>query len=256
MDAPKPTTPKTGLNRPYEQGVTSVGMATPGASGVEIAMASSSVDKGGMRGIGLLAIVIAEMALKAKALALTRDYYNLNKKDYDFFRDNHQPAMTATAIEAFGPLNPNYNYDFYASTPAGIAKSRIIDEQWFEARRRIPKYNVGQMYRLDYDMAVARTAAVVAGWNMALRYEFNYADEHNNRALDRKIAVANMGIGVGNIVQQGLSSAVEKLATSYDNIGDTISSIGNGYMSLEGYKKGREDQKARFKSELPKGMQT
>lgn len=208
-------------------------------------MLSANTDKGGMRGIGLLVMVIAELALKAKAISLAEDYYKTNKKDFDFFVNNHEGAMGDSAKEAFGPLNPYYNYDLYASVPAGIAKAGIIDRQWFEARRRIPKYNTGQNARLDYDMAVARIAAVAAGWNLATRYEFNYADEHNNRAMDRKVSVANMGIGIGNIVQQGLSAAVSNLSTAYDHIGDTVASIGNGYASSRGYAEGRYVAKER-----------
>ena len=218
---------------------------TPSAN-VDTVLMSANNDKGGMRGIGLLAMVVAEIALKMKAIKLAEDYYKTNKQDFDFFVNNHEGPMRDSAIEAFGPLNPYYNYDLYASVPAGIAKAGIIDRQWFEARRRIPKYNTGQNARLDYDMAVARVAAVAAGWNLAVRYEFNWADEHNNRAMDRKVAVANMGIGVGNIVQQGLSTAVSNLSTAYDKIGDTVASIGNGYSSMRGYNAGRSDAKTRF----------
>lgn len=224
------------------------------SSGTEVAALTQSGEKGGMRGLALLAMVAAELALKAKALALANDYYKTNKRDYDFFRTAHQPAMQETAEEAFGPLNPSYNYDLYASVPAGIAKAGIIDRQWYEARRRIPKYNVGQNRRLDYDMAVARVAAVAAGWNIAVRYELNWTDEHNNRRLDRKVSVGNIGIGMGNIVSQGLSAAVSNLENSYDKVGDTIASIGNGYTASRGYASGREDTRKRYISELPKGM--
>lgn len=234
---------------------TGVGQTQMGASGAELAATTQGSDKGGMRGLGLLAVVLAEIALKKKAIDLSEDYYETNKKDYDFFKGNHQGPMQSTAQEAFGPLNPRYNYDLYASVPAGIAKAGIIDKQWFEARRRIPKYHTGQMARLDYDMAVARVAAVAAGWNLAVRYELNYADEHNNRAFDRKMAVANMGIGVGNIVQQGLSASVSTLATAYDRVGDTIASIGNGYAMQRGYQQGRSDTRERYKFEKPRGMQ-
>jgi hypothetical protein len=217
-----------------------------GASGTEVLLATASNDKGGMRGVGLLAMVIAEIALKKKAIDLAEDYYKTNKKDFDFFVNNHEGPMQDTAEEAFGPRNPKYNYDLYASVPAGIAKAGIIDRQWFEARRRIPKYNTGQNARLDYDMAVARAAAVAAGWNLATRYEFNWADEHNNRRMDRIVAVANMGIGVGNIVQQGLSAAVSNLSTAYDKIGDTVASIGNGYASSRGYVAGRANAKEKY----------
>lgn len=227
-------------------GITGSGQNQYFAGDMAVAQATSTIDKGGMRGIGLLAMAIAEFALKKKAIDLAEDYYNTNKKDYDFFRSVHQTPMAQTASEAFSASNAPVNSDLYASVPAGIAKAGIIDRQWFEARRRIPKYNVGQQRRLDYDMAVARVSAVAAGWNIGIRYELNWADAWNNRVFDRKIAVANMGIGVGNIVRQGLAASVSNLATAYDGIGDTIAAIGNGYAAKTGYIAGRTETADRY----------
>lgn len=233
---------------------TSTGQNQFGGGDNFIAMATQGVDKGGMRGIGLLAVAIAEFALKKKAIDLAEDYYNVNKRDYDFFRANHQGPMQATAQEAFGPNNPTYNYDLYASVPAGIAKAAVIDRQWYEARRRAGKYNMGQMRRLDYDMALAKTHAVMSGWNIATRYEYNWTDERNNRAFDKKITVSNMGIGMGNIIRQGLSSSVSNLTNAYDNVADRLVSIGNGYQMRSGYEAGRANTKERFDFKLPEGM--
>lgn len=200
-----------------------------------------SIDKGGMRGIALLIMAIAEFELKQKAVDLAEDYYNVNKQDYDFVSSHHQPAMQQTAEEAFGPSNPYYAYDLYASIPAGMAKSALIDKQWYEARRRMGKYNVGQMRRLDYDMAVLKAHAVIGGWNAGVRYELAWTDEHNNRTYNRRVSIANIGIGFGNVVRAGLAASVQKLAASYDNIGDTIASIGNGMQERAGYDAGRRD---------------
>jgi hypothetical protein len=208
--------------------------------------AFESTDKGGMRGIALLAMAIAEYELKQKAINLAKDYYNVNKQDYDYVASHHQPAMRQTAIEAFGPSNPYYAYDLPASVAAGMAKSNIIDKQWHEARRRMSKYNVGQMRRLDYEMAIAKTHAVMGGWNAGIRYELAWADEHNNRTYNRKLSIANIGIGFGNIVRAGLAASVQKLAASYDNIGDTIASIGNGMQERAGYQEARKDIRKLF----------
>ena len=220
-------------NRPAPVGVSSTGQMQPMA---DVTALDTSVDKGGMRGLGLLAVAIAEIALKRKAVDLAKDYFNVNKVDYDFFRTVHQPAIGSSANEAFSALNPDYAYDFYASVPAAIAKVNNTDKQWYEARRRIPKYNVGQQRRLDYDMAIARAHAVTAGWNAGIRYELGWVDEHNNRAFNRKAAITNVGIGVGNVVREGLANSVKTLATSYDTLGDTVASIGNGYAAYSGYK--------------------
>lgn len=208
-----------------------------------IATLNTSIDKGGMRGLGLLAAAIAEFALKQKTIDLANDYYNTNKQDYDFFTSVHQPAIASSASEAFGVHNPNYNWDFYASVPAAIAKVNKIDKQWFQARRRIPKYNIGQQARLDYDMGVVRAHAIAAGWNAGIRYELTWVQAHNNRAFNRKASIVQTGIGLGNTIRSGLANSIASLSTSYDVMGDTIASIGNGYAAYSGSNDARQQVK-------------
>jgi hypothetical protein len=238
--APSVTTiPKTGyVGRGQDQ---------PGSGSDALTIANQSLNKGGMRGIGLLAIVLAEAALKKESVDLAEDYYRINKKDYEFFVSVHQPAIQQTVTEAMSPVdNPIYQHDYYASAPAGMAKSAILDKQWFETRRRVSRYSIGLQRRIDYDFAIRRLHGIVGGWNIGRRYEMAYADEHNNRRFDRKIEASNIGIGVGNIVRQGLASSTAGLASAYDNLGDTISTIGNGLAANSGYKAGRADTSARY----------
>lgn len=211
------------------------------------AILTGSIDKGGMRGAGLLAMAIAEADLKAKSIEQAQDYYNVNKKDYDAFIAIHEGPIAQTVAEAMSAVtNPKYPYDLYASIPAGISKTSIADKQWFETRRRMHRYATGAQSQVDYDFAMMRTHGVVAGWNIGTRYEINYADEHNNRRFDRKITASNIGIGIGNIVRQGLASSVARLASSYDNLGDTVSTIGNGLAARSGYIAGREQASDRY----------
>lgn len=235
------TTPQIS-HRENKTGITGTGQTQP-LGGEDGNSLNTSIDKGGMRGLGLLAAAIAEYSLKKQAIDLAKDYYNVNKQDYVFFQNTHQPAIASSANEVFSGLNPTYAYDFYASVPAAIAKVNHTDEQWYAARRRIPKYNIGQQLRLDYDMAIARAQAITAGWNAGIRYELSWVDEHNTRAFNRKAAVVNVGLGIGNIVREGLANSVTTLATSYDTIGDTVASIGNGYAAYSGYNDGRNEVK-------------
>lgn len=221
------------------QGYSGVGQNQFLAGQDAVATLSASINKGGMRGIGLAVAAVAEFALKKKAIDLAEDYYNTNRRDYDFFQGVHQPAIAATASEAFSGLNPNYNWDFYASVPAAIAKVNKIDKQWYEARRRMPKYNVGQHARLDYDMGVLRTHAIASGWNAGIRYELTWVEEHNNRAFNRRAAIVQTGIGLGNNIRDGLANSISALSTSYDVMGDTVASIGNGYAAFAGFNDSR-----------------
>lgn len=238
-----------GSNSSAKNGYTGKGQTQQFAGEEAQATLLTSIDKGGMRGAGLVLAVIAEATLKIQAVQLAEDYYKTNKKDYDFFRDTHQGPISQTVDEAMSEeTNPSYVPDPVASIPAGMAKMLIGDKQWFEVRRRANRYAVGVQKRIDFEFAVMRTHAIVAGWNIGTRYEQQYAEEHNNRRFDRKIAVSNIGIGVGNIVRQGMASSVAGLASARDNLGDMVASIGNGLAANTGYHAGRRDTAERFNS--------
>ena len=83
----------------------------------------------------------------------------------------------------------------------------------------------------------------------------NYADERNNRRFKRKLDIANVGINVGVAVRDGMARATSQLASSYDNLGDTIASIGNGYVAKSGYEAGRQYARNRYAAnQLPTSM--
>lgn len=211
-------------------------------------MTVSPPDFGGMRGVGLFIMILAHAALVQKAIKLAKDYYKTNKKDYDFWKAYYRAPSAVTAAEAFSSVvNPTYVADLYASTPGGISKMRGVERKWFEARRRTHRYAVGAQRRLDYDMAVMRTSAVIAGWNMGRRYEINWADVHNDRAFNRKLAVANLGMAAGNQAMQGLATATGKLTQAYNDVGDELSSLGNGAYQHSGYNAGRQYAKDKYK---------
>ena len=232
-----------------QNGVSGRGQTQFLASDVASGTWGSSIDKGGMRGIGLALVLVAELFLKDKAVDLAKDYYKLNKKDYEFFKSTHQAPIQQSVSEAMSDAtNPKYTPDFYASVPAGMGQSSISDKQWFEARRRNHRYARGLGRRIDMDFAIVRMHAILGGWNIARRYELTYADEHNNRRFDRKVEVANIGLGIGNIVREGLASSVQNVASAYDNLGDTIATIGNGLAASGGYSAGRKDTASRYGS--------
>lgn len=212
-----------------------------------VAALSQPPSLGGMRGIGVAAMLVAQVALKFKTLELMRDYYNANLGDFNFFVATYEPASAASAAEVMSPTqNPAYAQDQYASTAAGMAASKNIDQQWFGVRRRMHRYAVGAQNRVDYEYALLRGAALVSGWNAGRRYEQAWADAHNERRINRQIAMANVGIQAGNIIRAGLATAVSGLGKAYDSVGDSLAAIGNGYYELKGSNDGRDFAKARL----------
>lgn len=238
---------QVGPNRVPQTGYSSVGQHQMFNSSDSLATLSMPGPKGGMRGFSLVAALSAEYKTRKDVLDIARNYYRQNKKDYDFFTGTHQPAIQQTVSEVMSETtNPKYELDLYASIGQGMAKSAILDKQWFEARRRCHRYAVGLQQKIDYDFAVKRMHAVIAGWNLGRRYEITYADAHNDRRMDRKFAAANIGIGIGNIVRESLSASVQALSSAKDNLGDSIATIGNGLFARSGYQAGRETTQQRY----------
>jgi hypothetical protein len=224
------------------------GLYTPVGSGPDATtMANMPTTAGGMRGLGLVALILAQIYLKLETVKLAKNYYKTNRKDFTNFQATHQPGAIASVEEAMSPVtNPEYAVDTYASSPAGISKSKIVDIGWFSARRRIHRYAVGAQQRLDYDMAKLRASAVATGWNMGRRYEQAWTDAHNERRFNRQLAMANLGIATGNIVRQGLATAVSNVMDARTGLSNTIGSIGNGYARKMGYEDGRREIREQY----------
>lgn len=222
------------------------GLVSPITGPDTLGLANTGLAAGGMRGVGLVALILAQIYLKLETVKITKGYYELNKKDFEFFKDTHQPGAQASVAEAMSDItNPKYETDLYASAPAGLSKSKVVDLAWFAARRRTHRYATGAQERLDYDMAVQRTSAVCSGWNAGRRYELAWADAHNERRFGRKIAMANLGIAAGNIIRQGLATAVGEVGEATSGLSSTIGAIGNGYFRKEGYEDARRDARER-----------
>lgn len=246
---------RTNTNTPAPSGVGAArNNQMPAASGVAsgqyqpvTADLGQPLSPGGMRGIGLVVFMLAQIALKLETLDLAKDYYRTNKRDFDFFKATHQPGMAQSAAEAMSATdNPTYRVDLYASAPAGMSTSKMLDRKWFESRRRVHRYATGAQRRLDYDFSVMRAAAIATGWNMGRRYEMAWADAHNERAFNRKLAMANVGIQAGNTMRQGLATAVGNLQNAYENLGNMGSAVVNGYYQKAGYEEGRAQTRERY----------
>lgn len=220
------------------------GLVTPMNGPDSMSMVNMPTTGGGMRGIGLVALILSQVALKLETVNIAKDYYKQNKKDFDNFKATHQSGAVQSVSEAMSEItNPKYTPDEYASVPAGISKAKIVEQAWFAARRRTHRYATGAQQRLDYDFAVLKVSAVATGWNAGRRYEQAWADGHNERRFNRKMVMANLGIAQGNIVKQGLSTAVGNVSKAYSGLSSEIGSIGNGYFKKQGYEDGRREQR-------------
>ncbi len=209
---------------------------------------SGGKSAGGMRGIGLIAFVLGQIFLNNKANDLAKDYYNVNKQDFDFFTAVHQQPMAESAAEAFNPVdNPAYVQDLYAATPAAAARVAETDRQWLIARKSLSRYATGAGQRVDYEYAKNRVALFAANWYLGYRSELTYAQDHNERQFNRQVMVVNIGIGAGNEVAKGLASAESGLSKAYTSLGNQFGSAASGLSGSIGQQQGKADTKADYK---------
>jgi hypothetical protein len=213
-----------------------------GSDAATTANVSSSKTAGGMRGLGLIALVLGQLYIDNKVIDLAADYYNINKQDFDFFKSTHQAPLAATAAEAFDTnLNPSYVQDKYVAIPASAARVAELDRQWLANRKSLSRYATGAAQRLDYEYAKVRATQMAASWFLGWRSELSYAQEHNERQFNRKVTVVNIGIGVGNEVARGLASAAGSMNNALTGASNQLGSVASGLSGEIGRRQGAKD---------------
>ena len=218
-----------------------------GATSSEVSEMSTGTSAGGMRGVGLIVSILGQMALQKKNLSLAKDYYNTNKRDYDFFNATHRGPMAQSVQEAFSPTaNPEYLHDKYVSVPAAAARVADIDRKWLTSRRSLSRYAVGAGKRVDYEYAKQRASLMAANWYLGWRNELTYAQERNERRFNRKVNVVNVGIGAGNAVASGLASASANVMNANAGLANQFGSIAQGIIGKNAEDRGRADARSIF----------
>ncbi len=200
----------------------------------------------GMGGTRLFAIYAAYQQLQAlkSNLTIATNYYNINKQDFDFWNTTYNPKMVAALSEAMGrqfysagTYMPQYGaLDYISSTGRGMSRASMkYDKEWFNARRRVGKYNVGQGHRVDLKYALGRFNAELEGWNLGFRYEDHRKIVYDEQRHAHQAEILNLGIGAGNAARAGLATAVRGLSDAKVQKANILGSFSNGLSTFAGY---------------------
>lgn len=213
------------------------GMEQYAITGGNVATIMSGVHLGGLHGLGQIVIVAAQLAALTANLNTAKNYYNTNKKDFDFFKANYQArlqsalneAMTRPLYEA-GIFTPEYGtLDYLASTGRGQSiAARRLDRQWFITRRGNSKYRFGLGQWIDYKFSMAKYNEAQNGWNLGFRYEDTRKQAYDETRHRHRLQILNLGVGVGNLAKAGLATSVATLNESRSQLASSLGSIGNG----------------------------
>lgn len=199
---------------------------------------------GGVRGAGAALVAVAQLALLVENLNTAQNYYDINEKDFIFFRTKYEPPLTAFLGEAMsrplyesGTYSPQYGtLDYLASTGRGASLGpRKIDKQWYAVRRRVQRYCIGMGRWVDYKFAVQKVQETLNGWNLGFRYEDHRKEVYDEQRHAHRTTILNLGIGVGNAARAGLASSVGALSEARSSVSSNIASVGNGLATQSGY---------------------
>jgi hypothetical protein len=208
-----------------------------GVSGGAISQYISNFDFGGLRGLGYAAGITAQLILELQNLNTAKNYYNTNKKDFDFFQSTYEPTLQSALTEAMnrplyesGIFLPQYGtLDYISNTARGVSQGpRKLDREWFMTRRRLQKYHVGVGRWIDYKYVIAKMGATLDGWNLGFRYEDTRKQAYDEQRHAHRLQILNLGIGVGNAARAGLATAVGTLSEARTEAASGAATIANG----------------------------
>lgn len=206
----------------------------------------SNFDFGGLRGVGYVAGIVAQVALEIQNLNLAQNYYNINKKDFDFFQSTYEPTLQSALTEAIarplyesGIFSPQYGtLDYLSNTARGVPQAaRKLDRQWYAVRRRLQKYHVGLGRWVDYKFTVAKFNAALEGWNLGFRYEDTRKQTYDEQRHAHRLQILNLGIGVGNAARSGLATSVGTLSEARSIGASAGGAFANGAARSMAYEK-------------------
>lgn len=210
--------------------------------------ARTSIDGASYGGVAGALLVAAQVFLAYQQLQTAQNYYDKNKQDFDFFKNNYQPQLTAHKDQAF--TAPWYVQDYYPITGASLARVKVYDEKWLQTRRRLHRYAIGHQKHVDYQYYMIRRKAAYAAWVAGRRMEDARKDWKDDQTQTHKVQALNFGISAGNIARQGLSSSVGTLEHAYDELGSRIGGFGNGLAEYQGYKAQRKNASRELAGEM------
>ncbi len=203
----------------------------------------ASFSMGGVRIVPLVTSLY-QMTQLQNNVVQARNYYNVNKQDFDFWNTTYNPNMLASLNEskarAFytnGTYTPQFGQlDYLASTGRGQSRASLrVDKEWLNTRRKISRYNIGHGRRVDYKYAMARFNSELEGWNLGFRYEDNRKMLYDEQRHAHQAEILNLGIGAGNAARRGLATAVEGLSEARSQKAGIYGALSNGLSTYAGF---------------------
>lgn len=188
---------------------------------------------------------IASLYNSYKLLEIAEDYYDLYKRQREFYYTNFQQGVEAPlAGEIYAEAKPVLDYAGRIATaynpvtgPFG-GQATDMTGWWL---RHANAYGAA----LDPDLVQEQTTDILliqSDWtNYLFRFEENYFDVRNDIRWRKRLAVHNMGVKQGTAVSSAMDTALMGYQGQLNEFGNQLATYGNGIAKFVGYKKGLAD---------------
>lgn len=187
---------------------------------------------------------IGSIVVGFKNVELARKYYNLYKRQQDFYYDVFQSGVEIPLLQEVYNL-PYYAKDYAARVatlynsvtgPFGGASGDTLG--WWT--RHANMYGVtpdSHITELDADLV-----RLQSDWtNYLFRFEELWADVRNDSRWARRLLVHNIGLKQGAQVSASLNSSLKEYQGHITDLSSQLAAYGNGIAKFAGYKRGMPD---------------
>lgn len=181
-----------------------------------------------------------------RMLVVAQAYYEDFENDYLYWKNVYVPFLLEEFLPEvqafeyyigdgrglFAPASPDRDLGRRGQMAAAYIKE--IDIAWRTKRRITNQYARGEMQMDDIEASIRKYQAMIDQGITARRIEDIYEDEFNNRAWNRLLIAANIGLAGTNAASAGYSSAMGAYMGAMQDMANYKTALGNQISAAAG----------------------
>lgn len=193
---------------------------------------------------------IASGIQSMRILELSKDYYNLYKRQRDFYYTTFKQGVE-TSLAAYVGSTPKYNLNYagrvatlYSAQTGPLGGKSGNTGGWWDRHAHMYGDERDPRITKEFDADIAR---LHSDWtNYMFRYEEVFADTYNDRRWQQRLVFHNIGLHQGSNIASALDGSLGQYQNHIQDFGNVLATYGNGFAKYAGYRKGIEDVSDRF----------
>jgi cell division septum initiation protein DivIVA len=188
---------------------------------------------GGLHVAGYVAASAAEFLLIQKQRQTAKEYFDLAKRDFDFWKAKYQDKEVDFKNEAFAipEVLPNYSENLGAEV-FGLPP---ILKQTQSALDKLPPWHIGRRWRIDFESRKQQMLIRATGYVGAYRVNYAYAERENIRRIARRASAVNVGLQAGNEAMAGFGQATASSVNSMRQVQNSFRALRSGFGQAIGF---------------------